>query len=80
MTAGPMLLEANEMLRSFYAVALREGAETNWHGIQRTLQRMLVAQSIAINGTDYLPAATATARTYRQLPDIDLTPPAEGSQ
>lgn len=63
-----MLEEANEMLRSLYAVALREGQETHWHGIQRALQRMLVAQSIALNGTDYFPAATAAARTYRQLP------------
>jgi hypothetical protein len=66
---------ANEILRSFYAVALREGAETNWHGIQRTLQVMLVEQSQQLNGTTYLPAATATARTYRLAPDDEPAPP-----
>ena len=39
-----MLLEANELLRSAYAIAQRNGEQTNWEAFRGQLQKALQAQ------------------------------------
>jgi hypothetical protein len=39
-----MLLEANELLRSAYAIAQRNGEETNWEAFRGQLKKALDAQ------------------------------------
>ena len=65
------LKEANTLLRSAYSIAERSGAETNWEAFKNCLTDALKRQSLLLNDTDYLPAATCTARTFR-LPTIEV--------
>ncbi len=60
--------ESNDILRSAYAVAARNGLDTNWDAFSRRLEGVLVAQSVLLNGTSYLPAATCTPKTFRLPP------------
>ena len=39
-----MLLEANELLRSAYAIAQRNGEQTNWEAFRNQLKQALEAQ------------------------------------
>ena len=63
-----LLEEANDLLRSAYAIAEREGAYTNWPAFRKRLEEVLVRQSQLLNGTVFLPAAVATPRTFRLPP------------
>lgn len=55
-------------LRSAHAIASREGADTNWSAFRKNLELTLVHQSITLNGTSNLAAASCTAKTFR-LPE-----------
>lgn len=59
------LRAANELLRSAYAVAARDGFETNWPAFRTHLKSALVKQSVLLHNTDRLDAATCTAKTFR---------------
>lgn len=63
------LKEANDLLRSAHAVAERNGRETNWQAFRKRLQEVLVKQSKLLNGTDHLPAAICTPKTFRCKPN-----------
>ena len=43
-TCKKILLEANELLRSAYAIAQRNGEQTNWEAFRTQLQKALQAQ------------------------------------
>lgn len=43
-TCKQLLLEANELLRSAYAIAQRNGEQTNWEAFRTQLQKALQAQ------------------------------------
>ena len=61
-----LLIQANELLRSAYEIADREGRNTNWVAFKASLLEVLHAQSIVIVGHAVIDAsATCTARTYR---------------
>lgn len=53
-----LLRVANDLLRSAYQIAQRNGAETNWGAFTRCLESALVAESELLNGTAHVPAAT----------------------
>lgn len=58
------LKEANDLLRSAYAIAERGGHETNWPAFRQRLLDALVKQSKLLIGTDHLPAAVCTPKTF----------------
>jgi hypothetical protein len=59
-----LLTEANALLRSAYAITERMGKKTNWKAFKKRLEVALVEQSKLLNGTDHLPAATCTPKTF----------------
>lgn len=59
------LREANDLLRSAYQIAARNGANTNWTAFSNRLEGVLVMESELLNGTDHAPAATCTPKTFR---------------
>ena len=61
------LTEANELLRSAYAIAEREGDDTNWKAFKNSLEQLLLKQSLVLNNTDNLSAATCTPRVYKSV-------------
>lgn len=65
MTTG-YLEEANSLLRSAYAIALRKGEATNWEAFTKKLLDVLIRQSLLLNNTGYEPAATCTPLTFRK--------------
>jgi hypothetical protein len=65
LTSRDRLRAANDLLRSAYQIAVRDGSETNWPAFLRRLESELVAESVLINGTAHVPAATCTAKTFR---------------
>lgn len=59
-----LLLEANDLLRSAYQIAKREGDETNWDAFESRLKEALVKQGEHLNQTSNEDAATCTAKTF----------------
>lgn len=59
--------EVNALLRSAYAIAKREGEDTNWEGFRNCLEAELVRQNALENGTKSVEAATVTARPYNAV-------------
>jgi len=43
-TDRELLIEANEMLRSCYAVIERKGEKTNWEPLEKAVHKMLLEQ------------------------------------
>ena len=62
------LRAANDLLRSAYQVAQRDGAVTNWAAFAQRLEEELVAESKLLNNTPHVPAATCTPKTFRISP------------
>jgi hypothetical protein len=62
-----LLTEANDLLRSAYKIAERAGKKTNWTAFKKRLEVALIEQSKLLNGTDDLPAATCTPKTFRVI-------------
>lgn len=54
--------EANELLRSAYTIACREGIETDWLAFRKWLEKVLLEQSIVFNNTKHLSLATYTPK------------------
>ena len=61
------LTEANDLLRSAYQIAIREGVNTNWEAFQTRLEEVLVKQSKQLFGTEHPPAAVCTPKTFRRI-------------
>lgn len=59
------LRNANDLLRSAYQVAQRDGAVTNWAAFAKRLEDELVSESKLLNNTPHVPAATCTPKTFR---------------
>lgn len=57
--------DANDLLRSAYQIAKRNGADTNWPAFVKRLEGELIAESVLINGTCHVPSATCTPKTFR---------------
>jgi hypothetical protein len=57
----------NELLRSAYAIAEREGKQTNWSAFKNRLREELLKQAGVPDSTDeqIILRATCTARTFR---------------
>lgn len=64
-----LLTEANELLRSAYAIASRDGAETNWPAFRNKVFDALVRQNMALRGTAHPDAAVVTPKTFRIRPE-----------
>lgn len=64
-----MLKNANELLRSAYAIACREGQDTNWDAFKQRVEEALLDQSEHQHGTRSVPAATCTPKTFRLPPE-----------
>jgi hypothetical protein len=62
-----ILLEANDLLRSAYSIASRDGSCTRWPEFRKKLLAALVEQNELFNGTSNDTAATCTARTFRRV-------------
>jgi hypothetical protein len=59
------MTEQNELLRSAYQIAQRQGAGTNWEAFANNLRAELVKQSYAdINDEQQVLRATCTPKTY----------------
>jgi len=59
--------ETNELLRSAYQIASREGKNTNWKSFKNNLERALLNQAAVLSSTDerVILRATCTPKTYR---------------
>ena len=59
--------EANELLRSAYAVCLRHGESTNWEALKNSIEKELLKRAGVPENLDQqiLLRATCTPRTYR---------------
>lgn len=73
------LEEANGLLRSAYAVVVREGAETNWAGLQKLMEAALARQHILMFPDSHGPdgvcksgCAALTEQQPRAAPPISL--------
>jgi len=57
---------ANELLRSAYQIAEREGKDTNWEAFKNNLQAELLTQTQAPDTDEQtILRATCTPKTYR---------------
>jgi hypothetical protein len=65
-----LLIEANSMLRSAYAIAERDGENTNWEAFRARCMEVLVIQHEVLQGPKIEGASTCTPRTFR-LPVFD---------
>lgn len=67
----PKLPESNELLRSMYAIACRDGAQTNWHAVRKALRAELFEEAglADLNDTQTVLRVTCTARTFRYMDD-----------
>ena len=65
-----MITDADELLRSAYQIADREGADTNWPAFKANLQKHLLLRRGCPGSTDEqtILRATCTAKTYRIYP------------
>ena len=60
--------ESNELLRSAYAIASREGKNTNWDAFRKNVEKVLVSQACADHtDKDQVLRATVTPLTYRVI-------------
>jgi len=68
------LPKANELLRSVYQIAEREGVNTNWQAIKANVQRELLIQAGRPDSEDeqIILRATCTAKTYRTFPQQEV--------
>ena len=58
----------NELLRSAFQIATRDGADTNWEAFANNLKNELVRQSSAdIEDEEQVLRSTCTAKTFRML-------------
>lgn len=64
---GIDLLEANDLLRSCYAVVQRRGAETNWEALEARLIGVLEQHRHFISSGVGSISPTATPRTFRLI-------------
>ena len=60
-----MIERSNDMLRSAYQIAEREGVSTNWKAFKARLMEVLVEQSLYLNNTSHEGAASCTARNFK---------------
>lgn len=60
------MTKANELLRSAYAIADRDGKNTNWEAFRNQLRKELLTQAGVKKtyDTEILKRATCTAKTY----------------
>lgn len=67
-----MKLPHNELLRSMYAVACRDGAQTNWHAVRKALRAELFEEAnlADLNDTQTVLRVTCTAKTFRVMEDM----------
>ncbi len=61
--------EANALLRSAYAIAQREGKNTNWEAFQNCVKQQLLKQAGCPDTKDeqMILRATCTPRVYKEL-------------
>lgn len=66
------LPQHNELLRSMYAIACRDGAQTNWPAVRKALRAELFEQvGLAdLNDTQTVLRVTCTAKTFRCMEDM----------
>lgn len=59
--------ESNELLRSAFQIAQRQGKDTNWEAFENNLKKELLKQAGFINNNDeqIVLRCTCTPRTYR---------------
>lgn len=59
--------EANELLRSAYQIASREGKDTYWEALKNNIEKELLKQAGVPDATDgqTILRATCTPKTYR---------------
>jgi hypothetical protein len=64
--------EANDLLRSAYSIAIKEGKDTNWEAFENSVRKELMSQAEINDETDYqaILRATSTPRTYRTVDQI----------
>jgi hypothetical protein len=61
-----IMKEENELLRSAYQIAKRQGSDTNWNAFLSKLEAELVKQAKGDrDNPQHIDRATCTARTYR---------------
>ena len=65
-TAQEMLREANDVLRSAYMIASRQGVQTNWDAFTRRVKKVLEQQHKLLYSTTIEGADTRTPKTFRQ--------------
>jgi len=73
-----MTNESNQLLRSAYEIAKRNGENTNWPAFLESLKKELLKQAldrvgltesdVDVNNEQVILRATSTARTYRMPP------------
>jgi len=68
--------EEQDLLRSVYHIALRQGFNTNWEAFTRRLRLHLLARAgLPENADDNdVAIATCTAKTFRIIPSKGETP------
>ena len=64
------LRDANELLRSAYEIASRDGVNTNWDGFKKQLEKILIRQAELLNRSPILNHAVHTAKVFK-LPMVD---------
>lgn len=63
-----MLTSSNNLLRSVYQIAKREGKNTNWKALEKSLREELLIQAGTYKentDAEILLRVTCTAKTYR---------------
>ena len=61
---------ANDLLRSAYAIAERDGKDTNWEAFRKKLGPVLQRQNQILNGSGYFPAASCTPKIFHLPSDV----------
>lgn len=66
------LPQHNELLRSMYAIACRDGAQTNWPAVRKVLRAELFEEvgMADLNDTQTVLRVTCTAKTFRVMEDM----------